>query len=85
MEILLVLVVGTLNVVCFLFGAKVGMSVVKGEPIELPSLPSINPLQVYREQQKKKEAEREQDKLATILQNIEAYDGTGANQKDVSE
>ena len=85
MEILLVLVVGILNVVCLFCGLKVGMSVVKGEPIELPSLPSINPLQVYREQQKKKEAEREQDKLATILQNIEAYDGTGANQKDVSE
>ena len=85
MEILLVLVVGILNVVCLFCGLKVGMSGVKGEPIELHSLPSINPLQVYREQQKKKEAEREQDKLATILQNIEAYDGTGANQKDVSE
>ena len=85
MEILLVLVVGTLNVACFFVGAKVGMSVVKGEPIELPSLPSINPLQAYREQQKKKEAEREQDKLDTILHNIEAYNGTGANQKDVSK
>ena len=82
MEILLVLAVGTLNVVCFLFGAKVGMSVVKGEPIELPS---INPMKAYREREDKKQAEREQDKLATIMQNIEAYDGTGANQKDVSE
>ena len=82
MEILLVLVVGTLNVVCFLFGAKVGMSVVKGEPIELPS---INPIKAYRERESNKQAEREADKLATIMQNIEAYDGTGANQKDVSE
>ena len=82
MEILLVLAVGTLNVVCFLFGAKVGMSVVKGDPIELPS---INPLKAYREREDQKQAEREQDKLATIMQNIEAYDGTGANQKDVSE
>lgn len=82
MEILLVLAVGTLNVVCFLFGAKVGMSVVKGDPIELPS---INPLKAYREREDKKQAEREQDKLATIMRNIEAYDGTGANQKDVSE
>lgn len=83
MEILLVLVVGTLNVVCFFVGAKVGMSVVKGEPIELPSLPSINPLKAYRERENKKAAEKEQEKLDTILQNIEAYDGTGANQKDV--
>lgn len=82
MEILLVLAVGTLNVVCFLFGAKVGMSVVKGEPIELPSL---NPIKAYRERENQKQAEREQDKLSTIMQNIEAYDGTGANQKDVSE
>lgn len=82
MEILLVLAVGTLNVVCFLFGAKVGMSVVNDKPIELPSL---NPIKAYREREDKKQAEREQDKLATIMQNIEAYDGTGANQKDVSE
>ena len=85
MEIILVLVVSILNGVCFFCGLKVGMSAVKGEPIELPSLPSINPLQAYRGRQNKKEAEREQEELATILHNIEAYDGTGANQKDVSE
>ncbi len=82
MEILLALVVSILNGVCFFCGLKVGMSVVKGEPIELPS---INPIKAYREREDKKQAEREQDKLATIMQNIEAYDGTGANQKDVSE
>lgn len=82
MEILLVLAVGTLNIVCLLLGVKVGMSVVKGEPIELPS---INPMEAYRERKERKKAEIEQEKLATILQNIEAYDGTGANQKDVSE
>lgn len=82
MEILLALVVSILNGVCFFCGLKVGMSVVKGKPIELPS---INPIKAYREREDKKQAEREQDKLATIMQNIEAYDGTGANQKDVSE
>lgn len=81
MEILLVLVVSILNGVCFFCGLKVGMSVVKGEPIELPS---INPIKAYREREDKKQVEREQDKLATIMQNIEAYDGTGANQKDVN-
>ena len=83
-DLISVIVVSILNGVCFFCGLKVGMSIVKGEPIELPSLPSINPLQAYKERQNKKEAEREQDKLDTILQNIEAYDGTGANQKDVS-
>ena len=77
---LLILAVGTLNVVCFLIGSKIGRKVVKGEPIEIPSL---NPMKAYREAQERKEAEREADKLDTILQNIEAYDGTSANQKDV--
>ena len=81
MEILIILTVGTLNVVCFLFGAKVGQKVVKNEPIEIPSL---NPLKAYREAQERREADREADKLDTILQNIEAYDGTGARQKDVN-
>ena len=81
MEILIILTVGTLNVVCFLFGAKVGQKVVKNEPIEIPSL---NPLKAYREAQERRQADREADKLDTILQNIEAYDGTGARQKDVN-
>jgi hypothetical protein len=85
MEILLALVVSILNGVCFFCGLKVGMSIVKDEPIELPSLPSINPLEAYRERQNNKQVEREQEKLATIMENVENYDGTGANQKDVSE
>ncbi len=81
MEILIILTVGALNAVCFLIGAKVGQKVSKDEPIEIPS---FNPLKAYREAQDRREAEREQDKLDTILQNIEAYDGTGARQKDVN-
>lgn len=84
MDILLVLAVGTLNIVCFLLGVKVGMSVVKGEPIELPSFPSLNPIKAYREFENNKQAEREQEKLDTIMQNIEAYDGTSSGQKEVS-
>ena len=81
MEIILtILVVGTLNVACFFVGAKVGQKVVKGEEIELPSL---NPMTAYREAQDRKQAEREAEKLDTIMQNIETYDGTSAGQKDV--
>jgi hypothetical protein len=79
--ILTILVVGTLNAVCFFIGAKVGQKVVKGEPIELPS---VNPIKAYRESQDRKQAEKEADKLGTILANIEAYDGTSAGQKDVN-
>lgn len=78
--ILTILTVGILNVGCFFFGAQVGQKVVKDEPIELPSL---NPMKAYRELQDRKQAEKEADRLDTILQNIEAYDGTSAKQKDV--
>lgn len=81
MEIILILVVGILNIGCFLIGAKVGQKVVKGERIEIPS---FNPLKAYREAQDRREAEREADRLDTIMQNIEAYDGTGLGQKDVN-
>lgn len=79
--VLLILTVSILNVGCFLIGVKVGQKVVKGEEVELPSL---NPLKAYREAQDRKQAEREADKLDTIMQNIEAYDGTSAGQKDVT-
>ena len=75
-----IFVVSTLNVVCFLVGAKVGQKVDKGEPIETPNL---NPVKVYREREARLQVEREINKLDTIMQNIETYDGTGNGQKDV--
>ena len=65
---------------CFLVGARVGQAVRNGEPIELPT---INPLEAYREHKEAKAAQAEQDRMAIIMQNIEAYDGTGYGQKDV--
>lgn len=79
-SLIAIIVVSILNGVCFFCGLKVGMSIAKDEPIHLPSL---NPMKAYREREDKKEAEREQEKVAAILHNIEAYDGTSANQKDV--
>jgi hypothetical protein len=69
-----------LNVSCFIIGARVGQKVVKGEKIELPKL---NPMEIYKEHQEKKEVEKEKDKLETILRNLERYDGTANNQEDV--
>lgn len=80
MEILLVIAVGTLNVACFLIGAKVGQNVSRDEPVTLPPL---NPMKLYQEHREKKEAEREQDRRSKILQNIEIYDGTASGQQDV--
>ena len=84
MEIVLILAVGALNIACFLIGAKVGQRVAKGEKIELPS---ANPVKAVREHNEKKraekEAEREQERINTILHNIEKYDGTERGEKDV--
>lgn len=80
MEILLALVVGTLCIVCFFVGAKVGQQVSKGEPIETPTL---NPMKLIQEHQEKKAAEEEQNKIDTIMRNVERYDGTTNGQEDV--
>ena len=80
MEILLILTVGALNVVCFFIGAKVGQKAAKGEDIKL-DIP--NPVEAIREHKDKKQADKEQERIDIIMQNIENYDGTGRNQKDV--
>ena len=77
MEILFACAVGVLNIICFFIGAKIGQKVVKGEEIKLPN---INPIEAIRE---RKEAKWEQDRINTILQNLEAYDGTANGQKEV--
>lgn len=80
MFILTILVTGTLNIVCFFVGAKVGQTVATGKEIETPA---INPLKVVKEHQDKKQSEQEQKRIETIMRNIEAYDGTSNHQEDV--
>ena len=76
------LAMGFICMSCFLLGAKVGQTVSKGETIETPSI-SVNPLEAHRKREAKREALAEQERFETIMQNIENYDGTGNNQKDV--
>jgi hypothetical protein len=81
MDILLIVAAVTLNnILCFFIGAKVGQKVVKGEPIEMPSL---DPMKAIREHQSQKEAERKQERDEVIWGNIERYDGTPYGQRDV--
>lgn len=74
--------VGMQNMICMVIGIKVGMALSKGEKLELP-----NPVKAYKEHkdnvEAQKEAEKELNKISTIMQNIENYDGTGFNQEDV--
>lgn len=80
MMIAVILVVGALCIACFFVGAWVGTRVSKGEDIEMPS---ISPLKAHREREARKEAQRAQERVDTILQNIDNYDGTAQGQKDV--
>ena len=80
MEILLILLVGTLNVVCFFVGAKVGQQVSRGETI---TAPEINPVKIAKERQERREAEEKKNRMDIILENIEAFDGTSFGQRDV--
>ena len=81
MDILLIAVVSTLNIVCFFVGAKVGQTVAKGKEIEVPKINS--PVAAYKAHIATKEAEAEKNRLDVILRNIERYDGTGHGQEDV--
>ena len=80
MEVLLLIIASVTNIACFIIGAKVGQKVSKGETIETPT---INPMDAVRKHQAKKEAEMAQDRINTIMRNIESYDGTTRGQEDV--
>lgn len=80
MEVLLMLSTGAMCILCFMVGARVGQKVSRGEEIKLPT---VNPLELAREREDKREAQREQDRLDAIMRNIENYDGTSNNQEDV--
>lgn len=80
MEVLLMAVMAAANIVCFLIGAKVGQAVSKGEKVETPA---VNPLKAYREHQERKEADKAQERINTILRNIDSYNGTESGQEDL--
>ncbi len=76
----ILLISGAINLLCFIFGAKVGQAVNKGESIDLPIK---SPATIIQERREKKAAKEEQNKLDIILSNIEAYNGTAQGQEDV--
>lgn len=78
MDILLVLIVGIMNILCFFIGAKIGQKVSKGETIETP-----NPIKTIRSEIDSYEQRKELEKYKVINDNIDAYDGTSIGQKDI--
>lgn len=81
MEALLLAVMGATNIACFFIGAKVGQMVSKGEDIKTPTI--ISPIEAARNREEKKLAQMEQNRVDTIMRNIERYDGTTKGQEDV--
>lgn len=78
--VLLVLLMGAMNLLAFLIGAKTAQKADKGEEIKLPN---INPVKAYQEHREQSEANKEQERLNTMLDNINNYDGTPLGQKEI--
>jgi hypothetical protein len=81
METVLILAVaGAINLLCFEIGVKTAQKVKKGEEVEIP-IP--NPINAISTREERREAKAEQERIATIIENVDNYNGTGLGQKDV--
>ena len=82
MDALAIAVMSIGYIVCFITGAKVGQAVKKGKDIEI-EFPTASPTEIMRNHWAKKDAQKEQDRLDTVMKNIESYDGTSFGQRDI--
>ena len=81
MEIALICTIfGVFSCISFFLGAKVGQKVSNNQEIKLPTL---NPAKKVKEMLQEKENKKEEERMETILQNIENYDGTDIGQLEV--
>ena len=80
MEVLLMALFSLSNILCFLIGARVGQKVDKGEEVQLPT---VNPVELYREHEARREADKIAARRDAILRNIDSYDGTSQGQEDI--
>lgn len=73
---------GVFIIFAFINGVQIGQKISKNEKVEIKS-----PLKVIKEHheisQAQKEAEKDMIDIETILENIDAYDGTGLGQKNI--
>lgn len=80
MEVFALLVMGAINIACFVIGAKVGQQTAKGEPVKV-KLP--DPVAAVREHKQSREDARERSQMEAILRNIERYDGNPGGQEEI--
>ena len=62
---------------------KISIVTTDKEEVPTPTIKVPNPMQAYKEHKQKEMENEELERLERIIDNIENYDGTGANQKDV--
>ena len=72
-----ILIVSSLNLVCFLIGAMVGQRAFERQPI------IMNPIKEIKEHKIEKEIDKEEQKFRDIADNIDAYNGTSIGQKKI--
>lgn len=81
------LVYTILCILCMCIGFFVGSRIAKGNTTEIKKIPIVNPIEKIKkkiEEKKDNEEIREQlDELNKIYENIENYDGTSNNQKEL--
>ena len=77
--IILVLLMGVLNLLAFLIGARTAQKVQRNETVELPT---INPLQLFDNFKDKKETDKQREIEKTNWDNINNYRGDSLGQKD---
>lgn len=75
-----VLVVTVVDITCIIVGARMARKLDNDEEIKLPS---INPMELVRENRDRREAETEQNKFNVMLENINNYKGDSSGQKDL--
>ena len=72
-----IIIISTLNIVCFLIGAIVGQRVFEKKPI------IINPIKEIKNIQEENEVSKEEQRFKDIADNIDSYNGTSIGQKKI--
>ena len=75
------IILGFINLLSFVIGAKIGMSIANKKEITLNPVKAI---QEHREERiEHKEADLKDKQLKTMLKNIDNYDGTEFGQEEI--
>lgn len=84
--ILVILVSGTTNILCFFIGAKLSQKIENKESIKYEDIKpdiTLDPRKRHLRKEEEEKQRKELEKLEIIMQNIENYDGTDYKQEDV--